>query len=289
MEARGGVLKKKPPKPKTPPPPPVPREPTPPPPPKKKKEPSTKFVTLDELMKEKFPMDKDPNAKPEKPAVNPSPDPALTEDTVSSKNSYAGRHQQRSQYYSRKPRTVRNKNESESPTSKTPVDIPSPDNLFRATNKSVSPDRRRPRENHRKDPKGSRILVELDEKKEKTKKPMENSNSLSKTNKGISNPTRNARNVSPVKTETLGNRRTPSPSKNSTKGEVKRIDSRGYYKNYKAHQILNQSMEPDILQINHDTDPVNELLEPDDPKGYQSIYQKRKHFNDFKTLPKQAV
>ncbi|XP_062591700.1 uncharacterized protein LOC134253171 [Saccostrea cucullata] len=296
VEANSGVLKKKPPKPKTPPPPP-PREPTPPPQPKKKKEPSTKFVTLDKLMKEKFPMDPDPNAKPEKSTPTPAPEPPSNDDTSSSNSSYVTRHQQRTNYYGKKNRASRAGNfQSDSPISKTPVNSMSPDPNQKNPKKSESPDRRRPRNKPEKEPNSLRPPDDPVEKPEKTNKPKENKNvpnkSIpSKNAPSNENPIKNPRDASPGKAggPNRDNKRNESPTRRPDKGELKRIDSRGYYKNFKAQQILNQSMEPDILQINHDTDPVEDPLEPNDPKGYNSIYQKKKHFNEFKSLPKQAV
>lgn len=298
MEANSGVLKKKPPKPKTPPPPPPPK-PSPPPEPPKKKEPSKKFVTLDKLMKEKFPMDPDPNAKPKpKPKpITPAPSPTKTDDATSSNNSYVGRHQQRSNYYAKKnktPRTNLNGVQSDSPVSKTPANPASPIDNQNNPSKSVSPDRRRPKDNNRKDPKGSRPsenpednkLNKPKEHKNAQNKPAPNKTATNTQNKG--KPTKHPPDVSPEKAEPQGIQQPESPAKKPQKDD--RIDSRGYYKNFKAEQILNQTFEPpDILQINHDTDPVDDPPESPDPKGYQSIYQKRKHFNEFKTLPKQTV
>lgn len=132
---------------------------------------------------------------------------------------------------------MRNKNESESFIFKIFVDIFLLDNLFRVMNKFVLLDRWCLWENYRKDLKGLCILLEFDEKKDKFKKLVENFNLFSKIvlNKGIFYLIRNVCNVSLVKIEILGNRCMFFFFKNFIKGEVKRIDSCGYYKNYKVY------------------------------------------------------
>jgi hypothetical protein len=246
-------------------------------------------------------MDPDPNAKP-KPKPKPvTPAPPKTDDTASSNNSYVGRLQQRNNYYAKKNKTPRanlNGVQSDSPVSKTPVNpASSPTKDPNNPSKSVSPDRRRPKDNNRKDPKGPRPPEESEDNK--LNKPKENKTSPNKTapNKNATNtqnkvkPTKNPpSDASPEKPEVQDPDKQPPESPTKKPQKEDKIDNRGYYKNFKADQILNQSFEPpDILQINHDTDPVDDPSASPDPKGYHSIYQKRKHFNEFKSLPKQTV